>query len=142
VSEENLAAVSRFNEAFNGRDLDRMAGEIDEDCEFYPMRAQLEDKAYVGRKGLEEMLADFDEDWEYVRVEVDELRDRDDFVVVLCRLQARGLTSRVDLEVPIGFVCRFAGGRLVYMRTYSDQTDALGAAGLRRPRRRPAPGPA
>jgi ketosteroid isomerase-like protein len=130
VSEENIAAVRRFNNAFNDRDLDRMAAEIEDDCEFYPLRAQLEDKEYVGRKGLEEMVSDFDEDWEYVRVRVDETLDREDFVVLLCRLEARGLTSRVDLEVPIGFVCRFAGGRLVYMRTYSDQSDAMGAAGF------------
>jgi ketosteroid isomerase-like protein len=38
--------------------------------------------------------------------------------------------TRVDLELPIGFVCRFAGGRLVQMRTYSEQADALRAAGL------------
>jgi ketosteroid isomerase-like protein len=130
VSEENIAAVRRFNNAFNDRDLDRMAAEIEDDCAFYPLRAQLEDKEYVGRKGLEEMVSDFDEDWEYVRVRVDETLDREDFVVLLCRLEARGLTSRVDLEVPIGFVCRFAGGRLVYMRTYSDQSDAMGAAGF------------
>jgi ketosteroid isomerase-like protein len=130
VSEENLAAVRRFNSAFNDRDLDRMAAEVADDCQFFPLRAQLEHKAYVGRAGLQEMLADFAEDWEHVHVEIDELLDRDDLVVIVCRLQARGLASRVDLDVPIGFVCRFAGDRLVYMRTYSEQADALRAAGL------------
>jgi hypothetical protein len=130
VSEENLAAVRRFNAAFNDRDVERMAAETADECQFFPLRAQLEDKVYVGRDGLEEMLADFDQDWGYVRVEIDELLDREDVVVALCRLQARGLASRVDLEVPIGFVCRFAGERLVYMRAYSEQTDALREAGV------------
>jgi ketosteroid isomerase-like protein len=130
VSEQNLAATRRFMVAFNDRDLDGMAAEIEDDSEFYPLRAQLEHKAYVGRKGLEEMLADFDQDWEYVRIELDELLDRDDVVVALCRLQARGLASRVDLEVPMGFVLRFEGERLVYSRSYSEQADALRAAGL------------
>jgi hypothetical protein len=40
-----------------------MAAEIHADTELYPLRAQLEHKTYVGRDGLTEMLADFDEDW-------------------------------------------------------------------------------
>jgi ketosteroid isomerase-like protein len=130
MSEENLAATRRFLDAFNDRDLDRMAAEIASDSEFYPLRAQLEQKTYIGREGLAEMFADFDEDWESLRLEVDDLLERDEFVVALCRLQARGRASRVDLDVPIGFVLRFAARRLVYSRSYSEQSDALREAGV------------
>jgi ketosteroid isomerase-like protein len=130
MSEENLAMARQFFEAFNDRDVDRMAADIKPDSEFYPLRAQLEHKAYVGRDGLEEMFADFDEDWEHLRLELDELRDREDLVVALCRLQARGLASGVDLDVPIGFLMRFADGRLVYSRSYSEPADAIRAGGL------------
>jgi hypothetical protein len=67
MSEENLAATRRFISAFNDRDLAPMAAESEDDSEFYPLRAQFEQKAYVGRDGLEEMFADFDQDWDYVR---------------------------------------------------------------------------
>ena len=39
------------------------------DAELHPLRAQLEGKAYRGHEGLREMLADFDQDWEYVRMD-------------------------------------------------------------------------
>ena len=107
-----------------------MVAEVEPDTEFYPLRAQLENKAYVGPEGLKEMFADFDQDWEYIRIEFDELLEREDLVVALCRLHARGIASRVDLEVPMGFVLRFEGSRLVYSRSYSEQADALRAAGL------------
>ena len=106
-----------------------MAAEIEPGSELYPLRAQLEGKAYVGPEGLAEMLADFDEDWESIRIELDEVIDRDNLVVALCRLRGRGRASGVDLEVPIGFLLRFEGGKLVYSRTYSEQADALRAAG-------------
>jgi ketosteroid isomerase-like protein len=116
--------------AFNDRDFDGMAAELNEDAELYPLRAQLEGKSYRGPEGVREMFADFDEDWEELRIEIDEMRDVDDEVVVICRLRSRGRTSGVDLEVPIGFVWRFRDGKAVYARSYSEPADALRAAGL------------
>ncbi len=115
---------------FNDRDFERMAAELSEDAELYPLRAQLEGKSYRGPAGVREMFADFDEDWEQLRVEIDELRDAGDQVAVRCHLRSRGRTSGVDLEVPIGFVWRFRDGKAVYMRSYSEPDDALRAAGL------------
>jgi uncharacterized protein len=130
VSAENVESVRRLLVAFNDRDVDAMAAELSEDAELYPLRAQLEGKAYRGPAGVGEMFADFDEDWENLRIEIDEIHDAGDEVAARCRLRSRGRTSGVDLEVPIGFVWRFRDGKAVYARSYSEPADALRAAGL------------
>jgi ketosteroid isomerase-like protein len=130
MSAENVQIIRRLAEAFNDRDLDAMDRDIDPGAEIYPMRAQLEGKAYRGPDGVREMLADFDQDWELVRMDPDEFRDAGDQVVVLGRLRARGRASGVDLDVPMGFVWRLRDGKVVYARSFSEQADALRAAGL------------
>ena len=116
--------------AFNDHDAEGMASDLSDDAELYPLRAQLEGKSYRGPAGVREMFADFDEDWEELRIEIDEIRDADDQVAARCRLRSRGRTSRIDLEVPIGFVWRFRDGKAVYARSYSEPDDALRAVGL------------
>ena len=117
-------------EAFNDRDLDVLAQYMEADADLYPMRAQLEGKAYRGVEGVRQMLADFDQDWEFVHMDAEEFRDAGDQVVLLGRLQARGRASGVDLDVPMGFVWRLREGKVVYARSFSEQADALRDAGL------------
>ena len=50
-------------------------------------------------------------------------------MVVLGRLVARGRTSGVDLDVPIGHLWELRDGEIVRMRTFSDPDEALRAAG-------------
>jgi ketosteroid isomerase-like protein len=63
-------------------------------------------------------------------MDAEEFREAGDQVVVLGRLRARGRTSGVDLDVPMGFVWRLRDGKVVYARSFSEQADALRDAGL------------
>jgi ketosteroid isomerase-like protein len=130
VSAENVEIIRRLVEALNDRDLDTLVAITDPDLELYPLRAQLEGKAYRGHDGLREMLADFDEDWEFVHLDGAEYRDAKDKVVVLGRLRGRGRASGIDLDVPMGFVWKLREGKAMHARTFSEQSDALRAAGL------------
>jgi ketosteroid isomerase-like protein len=130
MSASNVEVIRRLFEAFNARDLETMLEYLEPDAELHPLRAQLEGKAYRGHDGLREMLADFDEDWEFVQVDPDELRDKDDAVVVLGRLRARGRASGAELDVPMAFLWRLRGGKAAYAETFSEPQDALRAAGL------------
>ena len=49
---------------------------------------------------------------------------------MLGRLRARGRASGMDLDVPMGFVWTLRDGKVVRARTFSEQADALRAAGL------------
>jgi ketosteroid isomerase-like protein len=85
----------------------------------------------VGHQGLRELLADFDQDWEYVQMDPqDYLEAGDDVVVILGRLRARARASGMDLDVPMGFVWTVRDGKAVHGRTFSDPADARRAAGL------------
>jgi ketosteroid isomerase-like protein len=130
VSAENLQIIRELVEAFNGRDLDAAFAVLHPEAELHPLRAQLEGKAYVGHDGLRELLADFDQDWEYVQMDPEEFREADDKVLVLGRLRARARASGMDLDVPMGFVWTLREGKVVHGRTFSDQADAVRAAGL------------
>jgi ketosteroid isomerase-like protein len=130
MSTENAQIVRRLLEAFNDRDLDAMLAGIHSDAELQSLRAQLEGKAYRGHEGVRQMLADFDEDWTFVRMEATDFREAGDRVVMLGRLHARGRASGVDLDVPIGVVWTLRDGKVVGARTFSEQVDALQAAGF------------
>ncbi len=130
MSTENVQIIRRLVEAFNDRDIDSVVQDMQPDVELHPLRAQLEGKAYRGHDGVREMLADFDQDWESIQVDAEEFRDADDEVVVLGRLRARGRASGIDLDVPMGFVWTLRDGKVVRIRSFSEQADALRAAGL------------
>jgi ketosteroid isomerase-like protein len=130
VSAENIALVRRLFEALSAGDLEAMTPLIEADAELYPMRAQLEGKVYRGHDGLRQLMAELDEDWEYVQMDVDEFREAgDEQLVCLGRLRTRG-RSGVDVDVPMGWLWRFRGGKAVYVKAFSNQEDALHAAGL------------
>jgi uncharacterized protein len=130
VSAENVQLIRKLVEAFNDRDIDSVVQDMLPDVELHPLRAQLEGKTYRGHDGVREMLADFDQDWEYVQVDAEEFRDADDEVVVLGRLRARGRASGIDLDVPMGFVWTLRNGKVVRVQSFSEQADAVRAAGL------------
>ena len=131
MSSENVQIIRALVDAFNDRDLDAAFAVLHPEAELHPLRAQLEGKAYVGHQGLRELLADFDQDWEYVQMDPqDYLEADDDLVVILGRLRARARASGMDLDVPMGFVWTVRDGKAVHGRTFSDPADALRAAGL------------
>ena len=130
MSSENVAAVKRLAAAFNARDIESFVAERDADAELHSLRAQLEGRPYRGPDGARRMFVDFDEDWEYLEAEIDELREADDEVVALCHLRSRGRASGVDLDVPVAFLWRFREGKLIYGKVFSQPDDALRAAGL------------
>jgi ketosteroid isomerase-like protein len=127
---ENVALIRRITAAFNARDIEAFVAELDPAAELEPLRALLEGKRYTGPEGAREMFADFDEDWEYLQLEIDDVREAGEEVALLGRLLSRGRASRVDLEVPIGFVWRVRNGKLLHGKTFSEPADALRAVGL------------
>ena len=115
---------------WNAGNRERMLDLLHPDAEIRTIRAQLEGRAYRGPAGFREALADFDQDWAYVRLVPHSFHESGDFVVVLSNLQSRGRTSGVELDVPIGQLFEFRGEQIVRFESFSDQSEALRAAGL------------
>ena len=116
-------------DATNRRDIEAARSLASDDAELYPIRSQLEGKAFRGPDGFADALAAAWADWDELHFEVEEIRELPDGVVALVRFQARGRASGVDLDVPTGWHFRVAGGKITYSRAYSKPEEALRAAG-------------
>ncbi len=131
MSEENVEIALAIVDAWNRGDLEAWLALWDEEAEFYPLRAQLEGESYSGHDGLMRFLAEMTQDFEEVRLEIDETRDAGgEQVVGIGRFRARGRASGVDINVPLGVFTRVRRGKIVYTRFFSEPADALEAAGL------------
>ena len=129
MSQENVEIVRRAHDAFNARDLDRLLGLSAEDCEWLPLRAQLEGIVYRGHQGVRQFVDDMDEDWEGYRIDPLEFHDRGDRVAVIGRVSALG-QSGVAIDSIAGFVFELQRGRIWRILSHSDPDAALEALGL------------
>jgi ketosteroid isomerase-like protein len=127
---ENVEIVREVLAAWPRGDRDAIVAAMAEDCELVPLRAQLEGSSYRGREGALRFWDDLHADWEGLELPIQDVRDLGDTVVVIGHLVARGRTSGVDLDVPIGQVWELRDGKVTRMHAFSDPADALRAAGL------------
>jgi ketosteroid isomerase-like protein len=130
MSQENVEIVRGTIDAWNRGDYEAWIEGFDSECEFRPLRAQLEGEAYRGHSGLRQFMDDLTLEWEQVRFEVSEIRDVGDKVLVLIRFQGRGRASGADLDVPIGIVGKVRRGKITEARMFSDPHEALDAVGV------------
>ena len=128
MSQEHVEITRAAFEAWNRGDLDALLSLWSEEAEFFPLRAQLEGRPYHGHEGLRLFVTEIAEEWRDVRFEIDELRDAGEHVIASGRFRARGRTSGVDLNVPLGVVGTVRNERVVYARMFSDPNEALAAA--------------
>jgi ketosteroid isomerase-like protein len=130
MTAEDIDLIRRMFEAFNAGDVEGMVALTHPDAEVYPMRAQLEGRAYRGHEGIREMIADITEDWDDLEMVTQKFVEGDDATAVTGRLRGRGKASGVDVDVPMGWVWRVRDHRAIYAKAYSEEADALRAAGL------------
>jgi len=84
-----------------------------------------------GREGFVEFLRTWTEQFENWSIQVERWIDAgDDRVVALTHQSATGIGSGVPVEMKLGLVYEFDGGRVVQVRNYFSHADALEAAGL------------
>jgi ketosteroid isomerase-like protein len=129
MSQENVEVVRRSFEAFNARDVDAVVSLSAEDCEWLPLRAQLEGIVYRGHEGVRQFVRDMDEDWEGFRIDPLEFHERGERVAVIGRVNALG-QSGVEIDAVAGFVFELHQGRIRRIISHSDPDDALNAVGL------------
>ena len=129
MSQSNAEIARAAVEAWNGGDDEVWLAVWDEAAEFYPLRAQLEGRAYLGHDGVRRFVAELADDWATVRFDIEATHDVGDQVVGIGRFRATGRWSGVELDNPFGVVSIVRDGKVVYSRFYSDPEAALEAAG-------------
>jgi ketosteroid isomerase-like protein len=133
MSQENVESFKRASEAVGRRDVKALLEEVDPEVEWHPaLLASVAGGAtvYRGHEGVRGWLRDFDEAFPETRYEYSQIRDLGDRVVGIGHLWARGKTSGVETDSPLGYVVDFRSGKVIRVRTYLDHNEALEAAGL------------
>ncbi len=133
MSEENVQLVRRLLEAFNERDVEGFAGLTTPDFEWSPSVVAVDGEIFRGREGIEAYFGRMRDAWEEFKMladDVREVRDLDDRVLVVGRVQARGLSSGAPVEVALSILYDVREGRISRMHSFLDADEALRAAGL------------
>ena len=129
MSEENLELVRRTYEATNNGDSDAVVSYFHPEIEFhaYPRSAE---GVYHGKQAVREYIENVWEQFERVRVEVDELLDAGDQVVVVTTQHPVPKRGQQEMTAHLAEVYTIRDGLLAERRPYSTRNEALQAAGL------------
>jgi ketosteroid isomerase-like protein len=130
MSAENAAAVRRFVDAFNRRDLDSVLSDADPDVQVDEWPEAPGARSYHGPEGVREAIDSWFETWEWMQVEIEELREVGDRVFFVLHMRAKGIGSGVEVEIRSWNVYTFGEGKLTRIQLFLDREQALESAGL------------
>ena len=131
MSQENVEVVEEAIKAVARQDAARLVELTDPKVEWCSFLAQLgEGGVYRGHDGIKRYVSDLSEAFDFLRTEVNDVLVAGDVVVVVGQLRFRGKGSGAETEAPAGYVARFRGGRIAYMRAFREPEQALLAVGL------------
>ena len=128
MSADQIAVAKRLYAARNRGQVDAVLAECDPDVEWHPHLATLGGKPIFGHAGVREYMASLTEDWEYFHHEPEEFFGVGDNLVAFVHTSARGKSSGIELDVPVGHVFSFRDGRVLRFVTYLDRSEAMRAA--------------
>ena len=132
MSQENLDALRRSNQAFNAGDLDRALDLWDPQAVYYERPGTPLDTAEVLR-GLDQnraSLTSYVTEFPDFHSEIDELVDAGDKVICLQRWTGTGRGSGLSIDLEEAIVFTFENRKITEGRVYPDRASALEAAGL------------
>ena len=133
MSQADVDAFRRGLDAGNRGDVDRLLQELDPAVEWHSALHALmggEQTVFRGHDGVREMLADLNETFGEIQIEISEIRDLGDGLVAIGRNRARGTASGVETETPLALVTEIRNGKTISVRGYLDPAEALAAVGL------------
>ncbi len=126
-----MEIVKRATDAFNERDVETFMALTTPDFEWCPaMDRLIEGGSYQGPEGIEAYFEVVSGTWKEFQSLPDEFRDLGDRLLWLGRVEARGRSSGVRVDTPLGTVVEFRDGKMSRIRAYLDHDEALRATGL------------
>ncbi len=128
-STTNVELARRAYEAFNRRDLEAFLALMDEEVESVSRIVDVEG-VLSGHDGIRRWWASWLEAFPDYRIEVLELRDRDEATVAAIRALGHGGGSSLPIEDTIWHAARWRGGKCVWWRVFTVRAEALEAAGM------------
>jgi ketosteroid isomerase-like protein len=131
MSEENVEIVLKNVEAINRGDVDAFVATVSPDVEWEDAMFYSEvSRTYRGKDELREWFHRVLEPWESFHVEVDEIREAEDWVLGGGVITARGRASSVETQLRGWLVFWVRDGMITKRQPFFDREVALEAAGL------------
>ena len=132
MSRENVEVVRRWIEFYNRREIERLLGLSDADCEIRSVFATLEsDGVFHGHAGLVEYFAALDDAYEHFRLVPRDFIDAGEAVLMPADVDWRGKESGAQGSMLVFPVLWLREGKLYRERTFTHEAEALEAVGLR-----------
>jgi uncharacterized protein len=135
MSQANVELVRRINETFNRGDVEGAIALADppREFEFVPSGTLIPDLADVqrGPEGFRRLVEGFSDEFHDPHVELHEVIDAGDRVFFAATFRGRGKQSGAETSWNIWSVWTVREGRIVRWQGFTDQDEALEAAGLR-----------
>jgi ketosteroid isomerase-like protein len=131
MSQENVEIVRRLYDAFARADLDVVLSCLDPEIEFSQPPEMPGGGTYHGPEGVIQGVAKWIGAWDDYVVQVQELIDLGDQIVARTRHRGRGKGSGVAIEQQLFDLVTLKGDKVVRIRMYQDEAQALDAAELR-----------
>jgi ketosteroid isomerase-like protein len=128
MSAEHVAVAKRLYDARNRGDIDAVLAECDPEVEWHSRLATLGGRPIRGHSGVRAYMASLEDEWESFRHEPEEFVDCGDKVVAFLHTYARGRSSGIDVDVPVGHLLSFRDGKVLRFVSYYDRDEALRAA--------------
>jgi ketosteroid isomerase-like protein len=130
VSSENVAAVRRYVDAFNRLDLDAATVGLDPNVELCEWPEAPGSQTYRGVDGVRRAFDIWFETWDWMKLEIEEIRPVGDRVLFTLHQRARGRTSTAEVEVRSYNVYTFRDGQVTRAELFLERENAVAAAGL------------
>lgn len=130
MSRENLALVARAHRCLNDADIDGLIALCDGDFELDMTARVLNPATYRGHEGIRRFHSEVSEVWEEFRWDPQRFLEAADTVVVLLHSHGRGKGSGLEMARDVAMVWTLRQGRALSVRFYTDQAEALEAAGV------------
>jgi ketosteroid isomerase-like protein len=127
---DNVAAVRRYVDAFNRLDLDAATVGLDPAIELREWPEAPGAQTYHGVDGVRRAFDTWFETWEWMTLEVEDIRPVGDRVFFTLHQRAKGRTSEIEVEIRSYNVYTFRDGLVTLAELFIDRENALAAAGL------------
>ena len=130
MSEAHLKAAHDVIDAVEQRDAPALIALTHPGVEWRSAFAVSKGGLYVGHSGIREYVADMNDAWDIVRLDVDQELCVGDVVILVGRIHYRGKGSGVEDETDAGYVLTFKDGKVVGFRPFRDPEASLARVGL------------
>ena len=131
MSQENVEIVRRSFAAYDSGGLDAVAEFWHRGIEWRAVEGYIDDVGVIrGPDGMRQYYEQWEETFDAIRIEIEELIEEDDQVVAVLRSVGRMKDSDAEIDIRYAAVISIRDGKIAGGREYTTREQALEAAGL------------